>query len=120
MRGPQEESCPNSPRLVAAHSSPGLPGWKRLSQHQVKALSSKGGSSRCRELPESELAEARPLDKWAPARALFPNLPSLTQAQGCAVLPRGWDGPSELLPRQCQAAEAARGNILCSSCAFAP
>lgn len=80
MRGLQEESCPNSPRLVAALSSPGLPCWKLLSQHQVKALSSKGGSSRCRELPESKLAEARPLEEWAPARVLFPNLLSLSKA----------------------------------------
>lgn len=67
--GLQEQFCPNSPCLVTALISPGLSRWKCLSQHQIKAFSSKGGSSRGQELPVSELAEARPLEKRAPCSA---------------------------------------------------
>lgn len=73
MTGLQEKSCPNSPCPVAALGSPGLSKWKCLSHHQIKALSSKGGSGQCRELPVSELAEARPLEKWAPCSCSLPD-----------------------------------------------
>lgn len=40
-----QKSCPSSPCLVAALGSPGLCRQKCLSQRQIKALSSKAGSS---------------------------------------------------------------------------